>query len=1032
MHVRCPHCRNPIDIVGDDSLSDVTCPACGSTFNLITGDQTVTLRGKTQTIGHFELLDKVGLGAFGEVWKARDTMLDRIVALKIPRRGNITGDEAEYFFRDARAAAQLTHLGIVNVFEVGRDGDTLYIASEFIEGATLADWIEARPLSTRESCELMIKVAGAIQHAHERGVIHRDLKPSNILLDKAGEPHVADFGLAKRDAGEITMTVDGQILGTPAYMSPEQAKGLGHEADARSDVYSLGVILFQLLTGEVPFRGSKAMLLVQIVNDEPPSPRKLNNRVPRDLETNCLKCLEKEPAKRYATAQDFAAELSRFQSGTPIRARSIGRSERTWRWCKRNPRIATLSVTVLALLSATAIVSTVAAWRIAAAQQEEAEARRKADAIAIREQRERTRAEVAEQTARQEAERATVQAAIAQSVADTLAGMYQGADPIGLAGYSLGAAEKIDVRTTAVELLDRGAAKIRKDMDALDVKLAAIADKNVVPAALATQLDVQARLMDKIGNVYTSYMRFDDAEPLLKKALAVRRRLFDDRHLAVAESLHGLAVFHFFAGDFDAAERCGAEALAIRRSRLKQPDLDVALSEFALAWATNFNLGARQAEAERLMRSAIKARIALLGEGHRDVGYARFGLAVILNKMPGGQTEATKELISAANIISSAVGDRRIGESVMLYVQGMLAQSFHNYKGMEDANRQAVARLAEVFGESHPIVSYVKRELASAMVSRGYPRAAERLYRDSLESDRRTLGRRPFVGHSVGAFARFLVYEHRFDEARQQFAEALDLLQSTLAPDSAQIATLLNDAAANDMLRGDLESAKQRCLESLRIFERASAEVRVAHESLPLGTLARVALAGGYAEAYRRSCEGLVGLHSENSDPHYSKLVTFICGWSPGALANPEVAVQLGRRAMSRLNDQPWAQQDLGVVLYRAGHFKEALAMLSESVTRQGGDGHLPGQAFLAMCHHQLNNKAEAIKWLERAEAWHAQRVEQKSKGDALRAANAIPSDRIVVADDDVERPREPNPFADWDETVLYGQFLKEAQSLIR
>jgi tetratricopeptide (TPR) repeat protein len=958
-------------------------------------------------------------------------VLERIVALKIPRRGHITGDEAEYFFRDARAAAQLTHPGIVNVYEVGRDGDTLYIASEFIEGATLADWIEARPLSTLDSCELMIKVAGAIQHAHERGVIHRDLKPSNILLDAAGEPHVADFGLAKRDAGEITMTVDGQILGTPAYMSPEQAKGLGHEADARSDVYSLGVILFQLLTSEVPFRGSKAMLLVQIVNDEPPSPRKLNNRVPRDLETICLKCLEKEPAKRYGTARDFADELSRFQSGAPIRARSIGRIERTWRWCKRNPRVAALSAAVLALLSATAVVSTVSAWRIAAAKQEEAEARKKADATAAREQAQRTRAEGAEQTAREEAERANLQAAIAQSVADTLAGMYQAADPVGLAGYSLGAAEKVDVRTTAVQLLDRGAGKIRKDMAELDLKLAALPDKNV-PAALATQLDVQARLMDKIGNVYTSYMRFDDAEPLLKKALEVRRRLFDERHLAVAESLHGLAVFHFFAGDFDAAERCGAEALAIRRSRLKQPDLDVALSEFALAWAINFNLGARQAEAEKLMRSAIQARIALWGERHRDVGYARLGLAAILNKLPGRQGEATKELVSAANIITSADGDRRLGETVVLFVQGAVAQSFHNYKGMEDANRQAVAKLAEVFGESHPIVSYVKREVANALVRRGHPLAAERLYRDSLETDRRTLGRRPFLGHSVGAFARFLVYEHRFDEARQQFAEALDILKSTLDPHSPLVATLLNDAASNDMLRGDYDTAKQRCLDALRIFERASAAVRVANEPLALGTLARVALAGGYADSYRRSCEGLVQLHSEKSDPQFSESIAFTCGWGPGALADPDVAVQLARRAMSRLNDQPWAQQDLGIALYRAGHFEEARTMLSESIARQGNDGHLPGRAFLAMCHHRLDNKAEANKWLELAEAWHAARVEQKSKSDAQRVANAIPSDRLAVAEDNGERPREPNPFVEWDETVLFGRILKEAQSLIR
>ena len=353
LHIRCPHCHNPLELVPDAELVDIDCPSCGSSFSLLNEGMNTRLAPAVTKVGNFELVERLGMGAFGTVWKARDTVLDRKVAVKIPRASQLTSDEAEKFFREARAAAQLRHPNIVSVYEVGRDGDTIYIVSEFVRGVPLSDLLADRRLSHREAAQLALKVVMALEHAHKAGVIHRDLKPQNIMIDGNGEPHLMDFGLAKREAGEITITVDGQIFGTPAYMSPEQARGEGHHADRRTDVYSFGVLLFQLLTGELPFRGSNPMLIHKILNDEVTSLRRLDRNISKDLETICLKCLEKEPDSRFDSASDIADELGRHLRGEPIHTRNVSAANRAWRWSNRNP----IGAMLLAVLVAVAIVS---------------------------------------------------------------------------------------------------------------------------------------------------------------------------------------------------------------------------------------------------------------------------------------------------------------------------------------------------------------------------------------------------------------------------------------------------------------------------------------------------------------------------------------------------------------------------------------------------------------------------------------------------------------------------------------------------
>ncbi len=321
-------------------------------------------------VGDYDLLGEIARGGMGIVYRARQRSLNRRVALKVIRDGaRATPDDTRRFRNEAEAVAKLDHPHIVPIYEVGEVRGCSFFSMKLVEGGSLAERLEEYRKEPGAAARLMANVARAVQHAHERGILHRDLKPSNILVDDRGEPLVVDFGLARRVEGDSELTQTGAVLGTPAYMAPEQATGRSGTVTTAADVHGLGAILYAILTGRPPFRGETPLeTLEQVRTRVPDAPGTIRKAIDRDLETICLKCLEKEPGCRYASALAVAEDIERWLAGKPIHARRVGLAERAWRMCRRSPRLALIAAAaiVLAVTSILGLVSSDRAHREAA------------------------------------------------------------------------------------------------------------------------------------------------------------------------------------------------------------------------------------------------------------------------------------------------------------------------------------------------------------------------------------------------------------------------------------------------------------------------------------------------------------------------------------------------------------------------------------------------------------------------------------------------------------------------------------------
>src|SRR5438067_7288225 len=308
--------------------------------------------------GDYELQGEIGRGAQGVVYRARQKSLNRIVALKIVALGHWASTTHLKRFRlEAEAAAGLNHPSIVPIHEIGERDGCCYFSMNFVDGKALDEVAKREPMSTRAAAQLVAKLARTVNYAHERGILHRDIKPGNILLDGEGEPHLTDFGLARLVAAESTVTRTTEALGTPSYMAPEQARGENAALTRAADIYSLGAVLYQLLANRPPFLGATAYETVRLLLEtEPQQPRLLNPKVDRDLSTICLKCLEKDPQRRYSSALALAQDLERWLRHEPIQARRTGLIARGKKWLHRNPSTAFAGASLVGLIAALSVM----------------------------------------------------------------------------------------------------------------------------------------------------------------------------------------------------------------------------------------------------------------------------------------------------------------------------------------------------------------------------------------------------------------------------------------------------------------------------------------------------------------------------------------------------------------------------------------------------------------------------------------------------------------------------------------------------
>jgi len=700
-----------------------------------------------ETIGSYRLLQRLGSGGMGEVYEAEQIEpIKRRVALKIIKWGMDTKQVVARFESERQALALMNHPNIAKVFEAGAtEQGRPYFAMEYVKGIPLNDYCDKYKLSTPERLELFVQVCEGIQHAHQKGIIHRDIKASNVLVtvhDDKRLPKIIDFGVAKATAQRLTertvFTEMGQLIGTPEYMSPEQAEMTGLDIDTRTDVYSLGVLLYELLVGVLPFEsddlrsGGFDEVRRKIREVEPPKPStrlttpgfdtkhatrsrrtdllSLTRQLKGELDWITMKAMAKDRTRRYASASELAADIERYLKHEPVVAGPPSAIYRLRKYVRRHrTAVAAAALVVVALVIGITGTS-----------------------IGL------VKATKAENKAREEAE-------TAQRVSDFLVELFHISDPGEAKGNTI----------TAREILDRGAEKIETE--------------------LSGQPLIQARLMDTMGLVYRNLGLYEAASSLLEEALEKRRQALGRDDLVVSRSLHSLGTLVYAKGDYSQAEKLFREALEIKRKFLGDEDLEVAevLNDLAMTLKALGNL----TDAEPLYRESLAINRKILGNEHERVAQSVNNFGMFLYRK-GDYDEAEKLFREALEMNRRLLGAEHPEVSTNMNNLALVLRDKGSYEEAEEMFRQVLELDRKFLGENHPYIAMTFNNLGALLVRKGAYDEAEQSFREAISVFKKTFPDDHWqIANSSSLLGGCLTRLARYSEAERLLVESYSLLK---------------------------------------------------------------------------------------------------------------------------------------------------------------------------------------------------------------------------------------------------------------